>query len=141
MNTSVSERTLKNAERLARLVMIVTLLAAGISKFCSHGQFVEYYSHAFAAEKLRIHLPAWLTSAFLQATPFLELTIATTLAITRLKPYSIYAWFAFFLSLEVGHYVLEEWSDVNQMIPFFLLGLACLVLPNHRSWIRQDREE
>jgi hypothetical protein len=61
MNTSVSERTLKNAERVARLVMIVTLLAAGISKFCSHGKFVEYYSHAFAAEKLRIHLPAWLT--------------------------------------------------------------------------------
>jgi hypothetical protein len=122
MTTGVSVTRLKNAERLARLVMIVTLVTAGVSKFCSHGQFVEYYSGAFAAEKLRIHLPQWLIYGFLQATPFLELAIAAALSVTRLKPYSVYAWFAFFLSLEVGHYLLEEWSEVNQMIPFFLSG-------------------
>jgi len=120
--------------------MIVTQVTASISKFCSHRQFVEYYSGAFAAENLRIHFLPWLINAFMQVIPFLELTMAAALAVTRLKPYFVYAWIAFFLSLEVGHYLLEEWSEVNQMIPYFLLGLVCLVLPNHRSWISQDRE-
>ena len=140
MHTGISLTTLKTAERITRLVMIVTLATAGISKLCSQGGFANYYSGVFAAPSLRIHLPPALVNAYLMAIPFIELSIATALAITALKPYSVYAWFAFFLSLEVGHYVMEQWSEVNQMIPFFLLGLACLILPHHQSWFSTDVE-
>jgi hypothetical protein len=111
MKSGISIRTLKTAERLTRLVMIVTLATASISKFWSHGRFAEYYFGAFTADKLRIHLPPALIDGYLQIVPFIEMTIAVALVITRLKPYSVYAWFAFFLSLEVGHYVLEEWVE------------------------------
>jgi hypothetical protein len=37
------------------------------------------------------------------------------------------------LSLLVGHYVLQEWSAVNQMLDYFFLGLVCLILPFHKS--------
>jgi hypothetical protein len=140
MNFSVPLNTQKTAERLTRLVMIVTLATASASKFFSHGKFADYYSGVFAADTLRIHLPPAMVYAYLQAIPFIELAVAVALAITRFKPYSVYAWFAFFLSLEVGHYVMEQWSEVNQMIPYFLLGLACLLLPHHRSWFRSDRD-
>gem|GEM_PF-379918 len=140
MKSGISVGTLKTAERLTRLVMIVTLATASVSKLFSRGGFAEYYFGAFTADKLRIHLPPALIEGYLQIIQFIEMTIAVALVITSLKPYSVYAWFAFFLSLEVGHYVLEEWSNVNQMIPYFLLGLACLILPNHRRWFRSDVE-
>jgi len=38
MENSISIKTLKNAELLLRITMILTLLVAGISKFCSHGK-------------------------------------------------------------------------------------------------------
>ena len=39
-----------------------------------------------------------------------------------------------FLTLIVGHYVLQEWSPVNELVIYIVLGLACLVLPAHASW-------
>jgi len=38
------------------------------------------------------------------------------------------------LSLLFGHYILQEWSAVNQMLDYIFLGLLRLVLPNHSSW-------
>ena len=53
----------------------------------------------------------------------------------RLKWLAVHGWFAFMLSLLVGHYVLQEWSSVNQMLDYLFLGILCLVLPAHSSWI------
>src|SRR5262249_5155853 len=108
MTYGVSIRSLKTAERLTRLVMIVTLATAGISKFCSHGKFVEYYAGAFAAEKLRIHLPPSLVDRYLRFIPFIEISLAAALVVTRFKPYTVYAWIAYFLSLEVGIMCLKS---------------------------------
>jgi len=42
------------------------------------------------------------------------------------------------LSLMFGHYILQEWSAVNQMLDYIFLGLLCLVLPAHASWLARD---
>lgn len=135
----LSPSRLKDAERITRIVMSVILLTAGTSKFFSAGGFADYYAGQFAGD-LRITLPPALIRAYLMAIPFVEISLGLALLVTRLKPYTIYAWFAFMLSLLVGHYVLQEWSAVNQMLDYFFLGLLCLVLPNHASWLRRDRD-
>lgn len=129
----ISEQRLKDAELIVRLVMIVILLTAGSSKFFSGDGFAQYYSGAFQAD-LRIVLPAPLISLYLSAIPFLEIGLGLAMMVTRFKPYTVYVWFAFMLSLLVGHYVLQEWSVVNQMLDYFFLGLLCLVLPTHERW-------
>ena len=128
---------LKDAERVVRLVMIVILLTAGISKFFSAGGFYGYYSGLFQGD-LRIQAPAVLVNMYLACIPFIEVGLGLALAVTRLKPYTVYAWFAFMISLLVGHYILQEWSTVNQMLDYIFLGLLCLVLPSHRGWIKRD---
>jgi hypothetical protein len=132
------ETNIKTAERILRFAMIVTLLTAGVSKLFSHGGFADWYSAQFAKPELRLHLPAFLASLYLHAMPFLEIGIALGLAYTPLKKYFVYAWCLFFISLEFGHYILQEWSEVNQMIPYIILGAICLMLPNHRSWLKSD---
>ncbi len=117
--------------------MILILLTAGTSKLFSGGGFFDYYSQLFQGD-LRIRVPAALVNAYLSSIPFIEISLGLTLVSTRLKPWSIYAWFAFMLSLTVGHYVLQEWSSVNQMLDYIFLGLLCLVLPSHRSWLARD---
>ena len=131
--SGISEQRLKDAELVTRLVMIVILLTAGTSKFFSGGGFAQYYLSAFQAD-LRIALPAPLVSLYLSVIPFVEIGMGLALIITRFKPYTVYAWFAFMLSLLMGHYVLQEWSAVNQMLDYFFLGLLCLVLPTHERW-------
>ena len=37
--------------------------------------------------------------------------------------YAVTGWFAFMLSLMFGHYILQEWSAVNQMLNYIFLGL------------------
>ncbi len=135
----VRQSRLKDAERVTRLVMSVILLTAGTSKFVSDGGFADYYAGQFAGE-LRIVLPAVLVTAYLAVIPFIEIGLGIALLVTRLKPYTVYAWFGFMLSLLVGHYVLQEWSSVNQMLNYFFLGLLCLVLPNHEHWLSRDSE-
>ena len=133
----IEKSTLKDAERIVRVVMITILLTAGTSKFFSNGGFYEYYSGQFQGD-LRIQLPAFLVNTFLRLIPFIEIGLGLALFSNRHKRFAVYGWFAFMLSLLVGHYVLQEWSSVNQMLGYFFLGLLCFVLPNHRSWFRRD---
>ncbi|MBT8079051.1 MAG: hypothetical protein KJO31_10795 [Gammaproteobacteria bacterium] len=128
---------LRDAERIVRLTMIVVLLTAGISKFFSAGGFFAYYSALFQGD-LRINLPAALVNAYLAIIPFAEVGIGLLLISHRFRWIAIHVWFAFMLSLLVGHYVLQEWSSVNQMLDYVFLGVLCLVLPAHPSWISRD---
>jgi uncharacterized membrane protein YphA (DoxX/SURF4 family) len=130
---------LKDAERIARLLMALILLTAGTSKLCSHGGFAAYYGALFQGD-LRIRLPPALVGAYLAAIPYLELALGAALLTPRLKPWSVHAWFAFMASLTVGHYVLQEWPAVNDMLDYFMLGLACMILPSHRGALRRDAE-
>ena len=128
---------LKDAERIARLLMALILLTAGTSKFCSDGGFQAYYSGLFQGE-LRIQLPAALVEGWLMLIPFIEISLGAALLVTAWRWWTVHAWFAFMGTLLVGHYVLQEWSAVNQMLDYFLLGLLALVLPAHRSWLTRD---
>lgn len=130
---------LKDAERVVRIVMIVILLTAGTSKFCSHGGFFDYYSKLFQGD-LRIRLPAPLVNAYLRLIPFIEIVLGCALISNRFKRLVVYGWFAYFLSLLVGHYILQEWSPVNEMLGYFFLGLLCFLFPNHQQWIRRDKD-
>ena len=128
----IAENKLKEAERVVRLIMITIMLTAGTSKFFSQGDFQQYYLTQFQGD-LRIGLPPVLVGAYLEAIPFIEVLIGFALIFSRTRIVAIYAWFLFMLSLLVGHYVLQEWSAVNQMLDYFFLGLACLILPCHKS--------
>jgi len=132
-----AETTLKDAERIIRIVMVTILFTAGTSKFFSHGGFVEYYSKLFQGD-LRIQLPPFIVDTYLQLIPFIEIGLGCALLSNRYKWVAVYGWFAFMLSLLVGHYILQEWASVNQMLDYFFLGLLCFVLPNHQSWLRRD---
>ena len=133
----IDKTALKDAERVLRILMVVILLTAGTSKFFSHGGFLQYYSKLFQGD-LRIKLPAPLVNAYLQVIPFIEIGLGFALLSNRRKRFALYGWFAFMLSLLIGHYVLQEWSTVNQMIDYFFLGVLCMVLPYHNSWFRRD---
>ena len=133
----LDDRRLKDAERVVRFTMILILLTAGTSKFFSGGGFFDYYAQLFQGE-LRIRLPAALVNAYLSSIPFIEIALGLALISTRFKLVGVYAWFAFMLSLMVGHYILQEWSAVNQMLAYIFLGVLCLVLPNHSSWRVRD---
>ena len=134
MNTTL----LKDAERVVRVTMIVILLTAGTSKFFSHGGFLEYYSALFQGD-LRITLSQFLVDGYLRITPFIEIGLGLALISNRYKHYIVYGWFGFMLSLIVGHYILQEWSVVNQMLDYIFLGLLCLILPNHPSWVSREQ--
>lgn len=129
----ISEHRLKDAERIARATMILILLTAGTSKFFSNNGFYEYYSALFQSD-LRITLPATMVNIYLAAVPFVEVGLGLLLVFSRFRMIAIYAWFAFMLSLLFGHYILQEWSAVNQMLAYIFLGLISLVLPAHKSW-------
>ena len=133
----IPEQKLKDAERLVRITMIVILLTAGTSKFFSAGGFFNYYSQLFQGE-LRINLPALLVNSFLSLVPYLEIFLGLALISNKYKDYVVYLWFAFMLSLMFGHYILQEWSAVNQMLAYIFLGLLCLILPTHSSWLKRD---
>lgn len=133
----IEKNTLKDAERIVRVLMVAILLIAGVSKFFSQGGFFEYYSKLFQGD-LRIQLPAFFVNAYLQVIPFIEIGLGCALLSNRHKKLAVYGWFGFMLSLLVGHYILQEWSPVNQMLDYFFLGLLCFVLPNHQSWLRRD---
>ena len=128
---------LKDAERIVRITMILILLTAGTSKFFSDGGFFNYYSALFQGE-LRINLPVSLVNLFLSLVPFIEISLGLALLSNKYKGYTIYAWLGFMLSLMFGHYILQEWSAVNQMLDYIFLGLLCLVLPAHASWLARD---
>jgi len=131
MNKNLSSEV----ERLARCLMIAIVATAGTSKLFSDGGFANYYAGLFAAD-LRISLPATAISFYLSMIPFIELSLAVLLCFARTRLLGLYCWFAFMLSLLLGHYVLQEWSAVNQMLDYFFPRLAssagtipCLRLP------------
>lgn len=132
----IEQSTLKDAERVVRIVMIAILLTAGASKFFSHGDFFAYYSKLFQGN-LRIRMPEFLVNSYLHVIPFIEITLGCLLMSHRYRKVAVYGWFAFMLSLLEGHYVMQEWSTVNEMLDYFFLGLLCLVLPSHDSWFRR----
>jgi uncharacterized membrane protein YphA (DoxX/SURF4 family) len=133
----IEKATLKDAERVVRIVMVTILLSGGTSKFFSGGGFVEYYSSVFQGD-LRIQLAPFLVNIYLQAIPFIEIGLGFALLSNVYKRLAVYGWFVFMLSLHIGHYILQEWSIVNQMIDYFFLGLLCMILPHHQSWFRRD---
>jgi len=133
MNTTL----LKDAERVARVTMILILLTAGTSKFFSQGGFFEYYSALFQGE-LRIVVPPMLVDAYLRIIPFIEIGLGLALFSNRYKHYLVYGWFGFMLSLLLGHYILQEWASVNQLLDYVFLGILCMVLPTHQSWFRRS---
>ena len=135
----ISKQKLKDAERIVRLTMIVILLTAGTSKLFSQGGFSDYYSQAFQGD-LRINLPEPLVALYLAMVPFFEIGLGLLLFSSRHKNLAVYGWFAFMLSLLFGHYILQEWSAVNQMLDYIFLGLLCLVLPNHVSWFSRKEQ-
>jgi len=116
-------------EWVARSVMALTLFVAGTSKFFSAGGFKAYYSGIFGNPGLRINLPAFSYDIYLTLIPFIELGLAAALLIAPLKRYTIWAWYGFMASLLIGHYILQEWSAVNQMLLYFMLGMICHLLP------------
>lgn len=116
-------------ERVARSVMALILLIAGTSKLFSAGGFKGYYSGIFANPDLRITLPAFSYEIYLALIPFIEIGLGAALLIVSLKRFTIWAWYGFMATLLVGHYVLQEWSAVNQMLPYFFLGMICHILP------------
>ena len=136
---AIQEFHLKDAERFLRVVMVLTLLTAGVSKLFSGGGFYEYYSGLFANPELRINLPMVLVNLFLTLTPFLEIGVAVALAVNRIRRAAIVVWWLWFLQIEFGHYVLEEWSAVNEIIPYQIVGVLAYILPHHVSWLRRDR--
>ena len=133
----ISESRLKDAERLVRITMILILLTAGTSKLFSEGGFFEYYSQLFQGD-LRINLSPLLVNFYLTIIPFIEILLGLALLSMKNKIYAVYAWFIFMLSLLFGHYILQEWSAVNQMLSYIFLGLLCLILPNHSFWFSRD---
>jgi hypothetical protein len=134
----IEKSALQDVERVARIVMIAILVTAGTSKFFSHGGFFNYYSQLFQGENLRIHLPTVLVDAYLKAIPFIEVGLGLALFSNRYRWLAVHGWHAFMLSLLFGHYILQEWSPVNEIVPYFFLGMLCLALPNHQSWFRRD---
>ena len=132
----IPELKLKDAERIVRITMILILLTAGTSKFFSQGGFFEYYSQLFQGD-LRINLTPLLVNLYLKATPFIEVFLGLALLSNKYKIFAVYGWFVFMLSLLFGHYILQEWSSVNQMLDYIFLGLLCFILPNHSSWFNR----
>ena len=63
--------------------------------------------------------------------PFIEIDLRLFLFSNRHKNLTVYGWFTFMLSLLFGHYILQEWSAVNQMLNYILLSLLSLVVQNH----------
>jgi uncharacterized membrane protein YphA (DoxX/SURF4 family) len=137
MENGISLKTLKNAELLLRLTMIITLLVAGISKFCSNGNFHKYYLNLFLNPGLRINLPSFLIDTYLSLIPFIEVGIAIALITALKRRFFIVVWILYFISLEVGHYVLEEFTSVDLIVSIILFGVAAYILPAHEfSWLK-----
>ena len=68
-------------------------------------------------------LPAFTYETYLFLIPFIEVGLGAALLIVTLKRFTIWAWYAFMASLLIGHYILQEFSAVNQMPIYFILGM------------------
>ncbi len=125
----IDKQKLIEVEKVARWLMALILLTAGISKFFSDGGFKAYYSGLFGNEDLRLNFPAFTYDTYLSLIPFIEVGLGIALLFVALKRFTIWAWYAFMASLLIGHYILQEFSAVNQMLIYFVLGMICHILP------------
>ena len=125
----IETKKLAEVEQVARWLMALILLTAGISKFFSVGGFKAYYSGLFGNEDLRLNFPAFTYDTYLTLIPFIEVGLGAALLFVAIKRYTIWAWYAFMTSLLIGHYILQEFSAVNQMLIYFILGMICHILP------------
>ena len=138
MTSLLEPKYLRDAERLMRITMIVTMLVAGTSKLCSNGMFHDYYLGMFSRPHLRIQLPGIVCDLYLHVVPYIELALGVGLLLTKFRRRVTTAFVVYFISLEVGHYILEEWLEVDVMIPIILFGIIAYVLPAHSRWSRRD---
>jgi len=125
----IDKKKLTEVEQVARSLMALILLTAGISKLFSGGGFKAYYSGLFGNDELRLNFPAFTYDTYLTLIPFIEIGLGATLLFVALKRYTIWAWYGFMASLLIGHYILQEFSAVNQMLIYFILGMICHTLP------------
>jgi len=125
----IEKQKLAEVEQVTRWLMALILLTAGISKFFSGGGFKTYYSGLFGNDDLRLNFPAFTYDTYLTLIPFIEVGLGAALLFVAFKRYTIWAWYAFMASLLVGHYILQEFSAVNQMLTYFVLGMICHILP------------
>jgi len=125
----IEKQKLAEVEQVTRWLMALILLTAGISKFFSGGGFKTYYSGLFGNDDLRLNFPAFTYDTYLTLIPFIEVGLGAALLFVAFKRYAIWAWYAFMASLLVGHYILQEFSAVNQMLIYFVLGMICHILP------------
>ncbi|MGB7069110.1 MAG: hypothetical protein WBD22_06415 [Pyrinomonadaceae bacterium] len=131
MRDYIELKTLKSAELILRFTMAITLLAAGVSKFFSGGSFHAYYLKQFSNEALRINLPVFTFDIYLTFIPYIEVAIAIALLTSIKRRLFIVVWIAYFISLEMGHYVLEEFTSANQIIPYIVMGVLAYILPGY----------
>src|SRR6185312_1610483 len=113
---------------------------AGISKFCSNGNFHKYYLKLFSNPGLRINLPSFLFDVYLSLIPFIEVGIALALITGLKRRFFIVVWILYFISLEVGHYILEEFTSADLIIPIILFGVAAYILPAHDSFLLKNKD-
>lgn len=141
MESRISTRTLQNAEMILRLTMAMTLLIAGISKFFSNGGFYAYYLMQFSNEDLRINLPTFSFDIYLTLIPYLEVGIGFVLLTSLKRRLFIVVWIVYFMTLELGHYLLEEFTSANMIIPYIIMGVLAYMLPAHKhiwSWTKAE---
>ena len=142
MEKIISIRILKNAELLLRITMTITLLVAGISKFCSRGGFYTYYSKQFQNPDLRINMPSGLIDLYLALIPYIETGIALALISSFKRRWFVVTWIIYFISLEIGHYILEEFTSADLLIPIILFGVVTYILPCHEPpWAKKKTEK
>ncbi len=133
----IKTHNLNQIEWVARGLMALILLTAGISKLFSNGGFKTYYSGLFSNSDLRLNAPQFLVDSYLTIIPFIEISLGLALLVTALKKYTIWAWYGFMASLLIGHYILQEWSVVNQMLPYFFLGMIAHALPTRAAIVSE----
>jgi uncharacterized membrane protein YphA (DoxX/SURF4 family) len=141
MESRISTRTLQNAELILRLTMAMTLLIAGISKFFSNGGFYAYYLKQFSNDDLRINLPIFSFDIYLTLIPYLEVGIGFMLLTSLKRQLFIVVWIVYFMTLELGHYLLEEFTSANMIIPYIIMGVLAYMLPAHKhiwSWTKAE---
>lgn len=134
MNGIFKIRILKNAELMLRITMAVAMLIAGISKFFSHGGFQEYYLSQFTKEGLRIQLPEFLPYIGLHIIPYVELGLGILLLIPKTRRLFTVLFVFYIITLTVGHYIMEEFLEVDVVLPLVFLGIASYILPAHSSY-------
>lgn len=127
-------KILKNAELALRICMSVAMLTAGISKFFSKGAFREYYLGQFTRDTLRIQLPEIMPYIMLHSIPFIEVSLGLLILIPKTRRFFSMAFVFYILMLTVGHYIMEEFIDVDVVLPLAFFGIVAYILPAYSSY-------